>query len=204
MKLDITDVHFIELQKKGYTLDMVLMLSWLNANLDISHIIDGSKKIETIYKTMRRKQLISEEGELTKVGIEILTFVSKRSNKTFIKPKPEASDFDKWWDIFPSNDKFTIGSKDFGPSRSFRVRKEDCRRLFNDIVLSEKYTAQEIIDATIYDVELKKKLSLKNNKNELKYLQNTYTYLYQGTYEGFVGMKHETKIPTKNMGSVDI
>ena len=78
MKLDITDAHFIELQKKGYTVDIVLMLSWVQKGLDLTHIIEGSKKIEVIYKSMKRKGLITEDEQLTLVGVEILDFISKK------------------------------------------------------------------------------------------------------------------------------
>ena len=77
MKLDITDIHFIELQKKGYTIDMILILSWVQKGLDISHIINGSKKIEVIYKSMIRKGIITSDEEITQIGLEILDFISK-------------------------------------------------------------------------------------------------------------------------------
>ena len=205
MKLDITDIHFIELQKKGYTVDMVLILSWINKNLDISHIIAGSKKIEIIYKTMKRKDLITEDNKVSQIGIEILDFISLKSNKTLIKPRPVASDFDKWWDIFPGNDKFTVKGKTFGPTRSFKASKEEARLLFNKITISGEFTVDQIIEGTLYDINMKKNRSYKNNKNELKYLQNSSTYLRQTTFKNFLGLgKIKEARKTTNLGSMDI
>jgi hypothetical protein len=206
MKLDITDTHFIELQKKGITMDMVLILSWLNQNLSITHIKEGSKKIDAIYKTMVRKDLISPDtDDLTRLGMEVITFIGNKTNKTFLKPKVESSEFDEWWSIFPPNDKFEVKGKKFGPTRAFKTKKDDCRTLFNKLILDEKFTAEEIINATKYDINLKKDRSYTTGSNQLKYLQNSYTYLYQKTFDGFVGMG-TTEEPRKktNLGSIDI
>ena len=161
MKIDITDIHFIELQKKGITTDMVVMLGWINKDLSMDHIIKGSKKIEAIYATMVRKGLVSEEGKITILGADILNFVAKKTNRKFEKTKVAETEFDAWWAIFPANDKFEIKGRSFGPTRAFRVKKEDCRLMFNTMILEKEFTAQEIIDATIYDVNLKKNLSYK-------------------------------------------
>lgn len=204
MKLDITDIHFIQLQKKGYTIDMVLILSWVNKNLDIEHIIKGSKKIEILYKSIKRKGLITEDDKLSQIGIEILDFISLKSNTTLIKPKVIVSEFDEWWNIFPPNDKFTIKNKKFGPTRAFKTKKEDCRLKFNKMVLDGEFTAKQIINATLYDINLKKERSFKKNNNQLKYLQNSHTYLYQKTFSGFVDMKVTIVKKITKMGSIDI
>ena len=205
MKLDTTDIHFIELQKKGYTVDMVLILNWVNKNLEIAHIINGSKKIEVLYRSMKRKGLITEDHKLSQIGMEILDFISLKTNKTLIKPKPVASEFDEWWDIFPSNDKFIIKGKSFGPTRSFKASKDEGRKLFNKIVLDGEWTAEQIIEGTKYDVNLKKELSFKKGSNQLKFLQNSSTYLRQTTFKGFLGLgkPNDIKSITK-LGSIDI
>lgn len=205
MKLDITDAHYIELHKKGYTIDMVVLLWWVQQELAIEHIIEGSKKIEVIYKSMLRKGLITSDNKITKIGIEILDFISKKTNRKFEKPKVHATKFDEWWDIFPKNDKFTIKGKTYGPTRSLTAPKDTCKLLFDKMVLDGEFTAEQIIEATLYDINLKKERSYKTNSNQLKYLQNAATYLRQKTFSGFVGMgkKEEPKSNT-NLGSIDI
>jgi len=205
MKLDITDAHFVELHKKGYTTDMVVILSWINKELSVEHIIKESKKVEVVIKTMIRKGLITEEFKMTKLGIEILDFVSKKTNKKLIKPKVHATKFDEWWEVFPANDYFKINNKTFGPTRTIRQDKETCRLLFNKLVLDKTYTAQEIIDATLYDINLKKERSYKTNSNQLKFLQNSATYLRRKIFDGFVGLdKKEEPKRSSNLGSIDI
>ena len=205
MKLEITDAHFIELQKKGYTVDIVLILLWVQKGLDLTHIIEGSKKIEVIYKSMKRRGLITEDEKLTLVGVEILDFISKKTNTKMMKPKPEMSDFDKWWEIFPANDRFTVKGKNFGPTRSFKAKKDGCKLLFDKMILEGEYTAKQIIDATSFDINLKMERSYKTNSNQLKFLQNSHTYLLNKIFSGFIGMEtKETPRKTTNLGSIDI
>lgn len=186
---------------------MVVILDWANRGLALDHIIGGSKRIEAIYNTMIRKGLLTNENKITAIGAEILSFISKKTNRKFDKPKVETGDFDKWWKVFPSNDKFEVGGKKFGPTRSFKTLKDECRLMFNKMVLDKEFTAQEIIDATLYDVNLKKKRSYTKNSNQLKYLQNSATYLRQKTFMGFVGMgTGEDNLPKSKIsrGSIDI
>ena len=205
MKLDITDAHYIELHKKGYTVDMVVLLWWVQKGLAIEHIVQGSKKIEAIYNVMIRKGLITKDDKVTKIGIEILDFISKKTNKKFMKPKVHATKFDEWWETFPANDKFTVRNKTFGPTRAFKTKKDGCKLLFDKMVLDGEFTAEQIIDATQYDINLKLERSYKTNSNQLKYLQNSHTYLFQKTFRGFVDMgTGEKPKSSSNLGSIDI
>lgn len=209
MKLDITDHHFIELQKKGYTIDMVLILSWANKGLSLEHIINGSKKIEAIHKTMLRKDLLTEEGKPTKIGIEILEFVRTKTKKKFMKPVVTyTTDFDEWWDIFPTTDIFTYKGRKFEGSRSLRVDKDRCRMYFNKMIIDQEFTKEEIINATLYDVYTKKKNSVRVNKNNLTFLSASPAYLNQKKFIPFIpyGKPPEENDDgkVKQYGSVDI
>lgn len=204
MKLDITDSHFIELYKKGYTVDMVLLLSWVNNGLSIEHLKENIK-IKATISTMIRKGLITDEHKLTQIGVEILSFVSKKTNKKFTKPAVIKGDFDDWWKLFPSNDKFTVKGKSFGPTRSFTANKQGCRLLFNKMILNKEFTKEEIMESTAYDINLKKERSFKEGTNNLKYLRNSYTYLFNKDFEGFIGLgtpiviKEKTKLRGTNI-----
>lgn len=181
--------HFKEIIKKGYSLDIIFLLKELQAKNDISELCNNSKKIEAIYNSILRKQLYSEElKQLTLEGDELLKFLNTDNvllvKKSFVKKE----DFDYWWEIFPSNNKFIHKGVNFPLTRSFKTRKDDCKKLFEKIVNSKKFTAKQIIDATIVDVETKKENSVRKRENQLTFLQNTYTYLYQGTFEGYVDL----------------
>jgi len=206
MKLDITPVHFEEIIKSSYSLDILYMLNLVNANFDVKPLCESSLKIKAIFNTLLRKNLVTNEQKLTKSGLELLDFVSKKTNKKIIKKIIINKDFDEWWLVFPSTDIFTIGNKKFEGSRSMRVNKEKCRLAFTKILLEGEYSVDDIIRATTYDVNLKKNLSLKKASNQLTYMQNSLTYLNQKSFENFVSISKNIqnftfKTPT---GSTDI
>ena len=68
------------------------------------------------------------------------------------------------------------------------------------------YTADDIINATLLDVFLKKEASVKNGDNRMTYMQNVFTYISQRSFEPFLEMiKTGVKIPTaQTKRSVDI
>lgn len=206
MKLDITPAHFEELIKSSYSLDILYMLNLVNANFDVKPLCDSSFKMKAIFNTLLRKSLITNEQKLTKSGVELLDFVSNKTNKKIIKKIIINKDFDEWWLVFPSTDIFTIGNKKFEGSRSMRVNKGKCKLAFTKILLEGEYSVDDIIRATIYDVNLKKSLSLKKGSNQLTYMQNSLTYLNQKSFENFITISKNpenfiSKAPT---GSTDI
>ena len=87
-----------------------------------------------------------------------------------------------------------------------RRSREDCRIKFNKILAEGDYNAQQIIDATSLDIFLKKEASVKTGDNKLTFLQNSFTYLTQRSYEPFIEMiQTGIKIPNAQpKGSVDI
>jgi hypothetical protein len=104
-----------------------------------------------------------------------------------------------------TNDKNRAFKKNCNSSKkcqttTFKTNKEGCRLLFNKMILDKEFTAKEIIDATLYDVNLKKERSYKTGQNQLMFLQNSHTYLLKKFFDGFVGMgvKKEPKTIIKN------
>ena len=190
----MTPYHFEKIIKKGYSFDIVYMLKLLKNNYDISSMCKNSIKIKNLYATIIRKELYSEDtNELTLTGDELLLFSDSKIETVFKKKSVEFSDFDEWWKIFPSNNKFTHKGMNFKPTRSFISKKADCKRLFEKYVNEKLFTAKEIISATQYDINLKKEQSVKKRENQLTFLQNTYTYLYQKTFEGFIDLSNNVE-----------
>lgn len=198
--MNIQIFHFEEIIKKGYSLDIIYILKLIKEEYDVKSIYIKSDKIKAIYKSCIRKGLISLEDKLTLLGEELLNFINIDSpNITINKKIIKHSYFDEWWECFPSNNKFEYKGINFKPTRSFRVRKNDCKILFNKIINEKKFTAEQIINATKYDVLLKKQNSVKKEENQLTYLQNTYTYLFQESFEGFVNL---IKIEEENNNNI--
>lgn len=203
MKLDLTVYHYQELIKKGYSLDAIYLLNLISEEFDVSSLIENSAKIKAVYKSLLRKGIITEEEKLTTLGLDLLDFISKKTNKKFIKKKPAESDFDAWWEIYPKTDAFMLGSVKFHGTRGLRVNKEKCRLEFNKIIDEGHVDKNQIISSTLFDIKQRKRNSLKKRENQLTYLQNSATYLNQRSFEPFIGLSSSESI-SGVAGSTDI
>jgi len=212
MKFNVTPSHFEQLLKQSYSLDHIFLLKLVEANVDIQPLTDGSMKIAGLYQSLIRKGLVSDvTQEITQVGRELLTFADSEVKQPMKKLKQKASDFDAWWNAFPSTDNFEHNGKKFSGSRGLKRNRDECRIKFNKILAEGDYTAEDIINATLLDVFLKKEASVKNGDNRMSYIQNVFTYISQRSFEPFLEMiktginplkMHEST--TKRTGSTDI
>jgi len=199
IKFKLTISHFEQLLKQSYSLDQIYLLKLVEANVDIQPSIDGSMKIAGLYQSLVRKGLISDVTQaITQTGRELLTYVDSEVKEPIKKKKQNSSDFDNWWNTFPSTDNFEYKGKNFLGSRGLKRAREDCRIKFNKILSEGDSTAEEIVKATLLDVFLKKEASVKFGENRLKYIQNSLTYLTQRSFEPFVEMVR-TGIDPKQM-----
>lgn len=204
MKIQINPSHFKELIKRGYSLDSIYLLELINEDSDISSLYESSKKIKTLYTEIIRKGLISDkEDKLTTIGNELLNFLNTEGEAKIVKHKPSVTEFEEWWQAFPGTDTFTYKGKRFIGSRGLRRDKSDCQVKFEKILIEGDYTARELIDGLIYDVNQKKESSYKTGTNKLSYMQNSATYLNQRSYEPFIELAKEH--PVKEIvGTTDI
>lgn len=189
MKFNVTPSHFEQLLKQSYSLDHIFLLKLIEANIDIQPLTDGSMKIAGLYQSLVRKGLVSDvTQEITQVGRELLTFADSEIKKPMRKLKQKASDFDAWWNVFPSTDNFEHRGKKFFGSRGLKRNREECRIKFNKILAEGDYTVEDIVNATLLDIFLKKESSVKNGDNRMSYIQNSYTYITQRSFEPFLEM----------------
>ena len=191
MKLNLSPWHFEELIKKSYSLDHIFLLKLVHENYDISPLSEDSMKISALHQGLIRKGLITEEGALTTIGIELLVFLDSKEEKKFIKKKVSITEFEEWYKTFPGTDTFTYKGKTFTGSRNLRQNPVECRLKFAKILLEGEYTVKELIEAVKFDVLQKKEASLKENTNKLTYMQNSLTYLNQRTYEAYIELIRE-------------
>lgn len=189
MKFKITVSHFEHLIKNSYSLDHIYLLKLVEANIDIQSMVDGSMKIAGLYQSLVRKGLISvSTQEITQAGRELLAYVDSEVKEPMKKKKQSSSDFDKWWSAFPSTDNFEYKNKKFMGSRALKRSRDECRIKFNKIIAEGDHTVDQIVDATLLDVFLKKEASVRQGENKLSYLQNSLTYLNQRSFEPFIDM----------------
>jgi len=189
MKFNVTPSHFEQLLKQSYSLDHIFLLKLVEANIDIQSLTDGSMKIAGLYQSLVRKGLVSDvTQEITQVGRELLTFADSEVKEPMKKLKQKSSDFDAWWNAFPSTDNFEHNGKKFAGSRGLKRNREECRIKFNKILAEGDYTADDIVNATLLDVFLKKQASVKNGDNRMSFIQNSFTYISQRSFEPFLEM----------------
>ena len=172
----------------------MFILKQISIGNDVKSFVKGSLKMETLHHGLYRKGLITEEGNITLLGIALLDFLedSTTSNTTTIKKVeiPESC-FADWWKAYPGTDNFAYKGKTFSGSRSLRQKKDECKKKFESILKEGSYTCDELIAALQYEVSQKKEASLKAGTNRMMYMQNSLTYLNQRSFESFVELVRE-------------
>lgn len=191
MKLNLSPWHYEELIKKSYSLDHIFLLKLIHENYDVSEMIKNSIKISAIEQGLIRKGLITYNGALTTIGVELLLFLDSKEETKLVKRKSATSDFELWYKTFPGTDTFTHKGKTFTGSRNLRQNPADCRIKFDKILIEGEYTTKELIEALKFDVLQKKEASVQENTNKLKYMQNSLTYLNQRSYEPYIELIKE-------------
>ena len=197
--------QFSEIIKKGYSLDLIYILSIVNTS-GLDTLRKDSLKIDNLYKTIIRKDLFSENTEeLTQTGKELLEFYNSNESTLKIVKKTEDSDFEKWWKTYPKKDGFTYKNKSFDTTRSLSGNKKTCKLKFDKILNEGVYTVEQLIKGIETEVILKKEASIKTNKNHMTFMKNVETYLNSDGYKVFIEIAEngELKI-SKNVGSTDI
>jgi hypothetical protein len=158
---------------------------------EIDEICENSVKLENLKITLVRKGLITDENKITLEGKQVLDFVSSPSEIKFVKNNKKDDSFDLWWAKYPATDSFTYKTKKFNGTRALRAKKPECKIKLNSILNEGEYSIEEIIGALELEVQQKKEASYKENKNKLSYMQNSYTYLNQRTFEAFIELFRE-------------
>lgn len=208
MKLTVTPQQFEELIKKGYNLDVIFLLKLIDEQYDVSPLCEGSMKIASVYHSLIRKGLITNDDKLTTPGKDLLEFMNTKGGARIIKKKPATTDFEEWWKSYPGTDSFEYKGKTFKGTRAIRKGKDECRLKFDKIILEGEYTATQLIEALNYEILQKKESSISTNSNRLTFMQNSVTYLNQRAFEAYIELINDgAKIdiaPQKPTGGTDI
>jgi hypothetical protein len=205
MKLNLSPWHYEELIKKSYSLDHIFLLKLIHENYDVTNLVEDSLKISAIHQGLIRKGLITDNGALTTIGVELLVFLDTKEQTKLVKKKSITSDFEEWYKTFPGTDTFTHKGKTFTGSRNLRQNPADCRIKFDKILIEGEYTVKELIEALKFDVLQKKEASVQENTNKLKYMQNSLTYLNQRSYEPYIELiKQGIQIKETQSNGTDI
>lgn len=209
MKLNVNPQQFEELIKRSYNLDIIYLLKLIDEQYDIAPLYKDSMKIASVYQSLIRKGLITEnDDKLTTIGKDLLTFIDTKTSARIIKRKPATTDFEEWWKAYPGTDAFEYKGKFFKGTRALRLYKDDCRLKFDKIILEGDYTAVQLIAALNYEIIQKKENSISTNSNRLTFMQGSAVYLNQRSYEPFIELINEGATidiaPQKPQGGTDI
>ena len=185
MNLKVTLWHYEELIKQGLTLDGVFLLKLIEEGVDITEAC-ANVKINTLFLSLVRKGLLTNDSKLTLTGAELLKFMETRSKSKMVRRKIDESGFELWWKSYPGTDNFVHNGKKFTGARTLRQNRDECLIKFDKILLEGEYTAKDLVDALLLDVHQKKEDSIKRNVNKMTYMQNSLTYLNQRSFEPFV------------------
>ena len=207
MNIKITFSHFEAIIKSGFNLDMLFFIMLVEEGADVDEMIKIDPKISMLYQTVRRKGLLSDTNKVTIIGKELINLLNEKVNIKMPKKKKTDTDFDKWWTKYPGTDTFTYKGQSFTGTRSMRVKREDCKTKFDNILLEGDYKADELIAALEYEVTQKKENSIKTKTNRLTFMQNSLTYLNQRSFEPFIELIREgttVKIAPEPFKGIDI
>lgn len=193
MNIKITFSHFEEIIKSGYNLDMLFFVMLVRDGADVDEMIASGPKMQMIYQSVRRKGLLSETNKVTTVGTDLINLLDQDKGSKMPKKKKTDTEFDKWWNKYPGTDTFSYKGQSFTGTRGMRVKKEDCKIKFSNILSEGEYTAQDLIAALEYEILQKKENSLKTKVNRLTFMQNSLTYLNQRSFEPFIELIREGK-----------
>jgi len=192
MKLTINPQQFEELIKRSYNLDIIYLLKLIDEQYDISPLYKDSMKIASVYQSLIRKGLITEnDDKLTTLGKDLITFVDTKTSAKIIKRRPATTDFEEWWKTYPGTDEFTYKGKTFKGTRALRKNKDECRLKFDKIILEGEYTAQQLIAALNFEILQKKESSIASNRNSLTFMQGSEPYLNQRGFDAYIELMSE-------------
>jgi len=193
MNIKLTFSHFEELIKSGYNLDMLFFVMLVEDGADVDEMIASGAKMQMIYQSVRRKGLLSETNKVTTLGKDMMALLKSEKGAKMPKKKKTDTDFDKWWNKYPGTDTFTYRGESFTGTRGMRVKKDECKIKFDNILSEGEYTIQEMIAALEYEILQKKENSIKTKVNRLTFMQNSLTYLNQRSFEPFIELIREGK-----------
>lgn len=190
--------HFIHIKKLRIPIEHIFVLEILFLAKDG----DGfPPEFLTPMQFLERKGYIDVQGKTTQAGKDLLAVLSspasellKKDVKKAKKTNTEEKDsFEEWWKIYPGTDYFEHKGRTFKGTQSKKMKKEECRRLFI-IMCNSNFTAEEIIRATRFHVDMAKDTSYKKGENQISFIANSERYLRERKFEPFISLSLKQEI----------
>ncbi len=140
----------------------------------LMNLHSGASWDESAFPTDKAKLLlfeyINESNQVTGKTVELLEkLLSENKVSSW-----NSINFDEWWNKYPISDEHSF----FPMTRPLRVRKEECRILFNKVI-KNGISLHDLLSALDKEVTTRRNRSI--DSNEMKYMTNSLNYL-QGQY----------------------
>lgn len=202
---------FEMISEMGLTLDHIYILSFIKNNTIEGLKDKKTQKVKGILNTLKRKNIIDEEGKINEAYIKFAdafstekidysTIVSKVKS---VKSKEDEA-FEEWWENYPKSDNFEYRNIKFPGTRALRQSKNDCKAKFK-LLLLEGYDYKKLINALKAEVQLKLAASYRTKTNKLTFMQNSLTYLNKRTFEAYMDIEEIEEEPSdSNVKDINI
>ena len=180
---NFTVAHYSSLCKHKIPLDAIFILEMIKEELPI----DNEDFMSTLQK-LQRKGYVDMKGILTSYGEELYqSFHNPVSEEIKVKKRiiTPGDKFEQWWEVYPASNYFTINNREFQGTQNKRIKKEECRKLFN-VLCSSEYNSDEVIKATAFHIKTAMELSFKTKQNQLSYIPNSERYLREKYFAPYI------------------
>jgi hypothetical protein len=144
-------------------------------------------KIKAWLQTLQRKKYVTDRGTITLKGKSLLNEVATGTKEVPVVYEKKDDPFEKWWkEAYPDTDHFEYNGQVFTGTQAKHEDKEECRKLYWEIVNEGEYTTEDIFWGTLCLVENAKKKSLQTGQSEIHYIPNSKRFLQLKKFVPFV------------------
>lgn len=171
------------LHKLGISLSHVEFLRCMEENVEYlpgkHKLINDLVKLGYVYNwgvTDKGAELL---GEVDNWDDEELVFVPKKEEVV-----EYSKEFLEFWGLFPSIDSFEYAGQTFNGVRNLKTKKKECSVLYEEII--KEVPHEVLIKCLNYEIEARKDMSVVRKANQLTFMNNTHTWLYNRKFEPYI------------------
>lgn len=197
-----------ELEKARLNVSHLWILELFYDNKEVAEEVIDELSRTSAYCTLQRKgyienDKISEDGKilyelivsLNTGGEEALqATVKKLTTDRSAEREKLITGFEEWWLAYPTTDRIVDinGVMLKKETRAMRIGKEYCRDKYEKLI-AEGYKHEDLMKALKYEVEMRRQKSERGAENQMTFMHNSKTYLYQRSFEAFIELAKEEK-----------
>lgn len=164
-----------------------------------------SPREKALLNGMIKRLLLTEDYKISPAGEEIFDIQNIDFQQPIaVKAEKIASEFDNWWSVYPPTNNFEFNGRMFKGTRKMNINKSNCKEIFDRYVSLKLFTAEDIIRATDYHINLAKEESYKTGQNKVSYITNSERYLKEKYFEPYIDLSKNKKATGKRASGGDV